>query len=427
MNKSIAVNSSKLNWIIAFLIGFLSANNIIYVFRVRNTTIKAITVVALLGLINVIISRGGKIKSPSNMIPSSLRYCFICILVSFVPVLFFNHDIIYQWMVGIVAMMLMASVVALVLLLYEDYKDAIYRGILVGFVVNAVLILWGLYNHSKGVAFTLADYFPYELIAPVYIRGSYRGSGLFREAGHLMRYATVFGIPLIYYYMLDRRKRIISLISIVIILAYTRSSTVVALGVEVILLILIHSGKDAKSFWRAVAIIIGIIIASIVVVPIRNFITSEIFSGFVDFTTYREQTTRLTGMRSALRVAEQYPVIGSGWNTLSMLFQKNGYNIFISNKYGGGEFVSAAFSEGLTLLAEIGIFSFFYYWFVLKSAVALIRFKDNLSVAMGVSLIGYFILFFITDFSFNLNGCVAVLIGLTAGRLTEKKRESAQG
>ena len=81
--------------------------------------------------------------------------------------------------------------------------------------------------------------------------------------------------------------------------------------------------------------------------------------------------------------------------------------------------MSAAYSEGLTILAETGAFSLMYYWFVLKSSMSLIKYRDELSITLGVSLVGYFILFFITDFSFNLNGSVAVLIGLTVGRLLE--------
>lgn len=417
-NKSVVISLPNMNRLFAFLIGFLSANNIIYVFKVSNTTIKAIGVVAIIGLIYIAI-RSEKISSPFHMLPNSLRYFFLYVIMSFVPVLVFNQDLIYQWAVGIVAMLIMASVTALVLLLYESYKEDIFKGIYVGFLVNALLILWGLYNHSRGISFTLDEFFPYESIAPVYLGTSYRGSGLFREPGHLMRYTTVFCLPLIYYFRTNRRRMIISIISTIIILANTRSSTAIAFGIEIVLLILIFSSKDAKSFWKAFALIIAIVIAAVIITPIRNFILNKVFSGFVDFTTFRGETARITGMINALKVALKYPALGSGWNTLSMMYEKLGLNIYISNGFGGGAYVSAAYSEGLTILAETGAFSLMYYWFVLKSSISLIKYRDELSITLGVSLVGYFILFFITDFSFNLNGSVAVLIGLTVGRLLE--------
>ena len=169
----------------------------------------------------------------------------------------------------------------------------------------------------------------------------------------------------------------------------------------------------------AFALIIAIVIAAVIITPIRNFILNKVFSGFVDFTTFRGETARITGMINALKVALKYPALGSGWNTLSMMYEKLGLNIYISNGFGGGAYVSAAYSEGLTILAETGAFSLMYYWFVLKSSISLIKYRDELSITLGVSLVGYFILFFITDFSFNLNGSVAVLIGLTVGRLLE--------
>lgn len=423
MNKSIAVKSSRLNRIIAFLIGFLSANNIVYVFSVGNTTIKAIAVVALIGLAIIAVNNHGRLLNPFYMLPQSLRLSFAFILLSFVPVLLFNRDTFYQWFVGIIAFLLMCFVAAIVLLLYDDYKEYIYNGIYWGMIINTLLILIGLFNFSRGISFTLAEFFPAETIANVYLGHSYRGSGLFREGGHLMRYVAVMGFPLMYYYKGNKKKMLIAMISMIIILAYTRSSTAVVFGLEVAILILIFVGKNARSFWRALAAIIAVIIATVVITPIRNFMVDNIFSGFIDITTYRIQTTRLTGIRSAIKVAEQYPIIGSGWNTLSKIFQKMGYNVFISNGFGGGEYVSAAFSEGLTMLAELGIFSFFYYWFIIKSSVSLLRNRDSLSVALGVSLIGYFLLFFITDFSFNLNGCVAVLIGLSIGRMREMTNE----
>ena len=160
-NKSVVISLPNMNRLFAFLIGFLSANNIIYVFKVSNTTIKAIGVVAIIGLIYIAI-RSEKISSPFHMLPNSLRYFFLYVIMSFVPVLVFNQDLIYQWAVGIVAMLIMASVTALVLLLYESYKEDIFKGIYVGFLVNALLILWGLFNHSRGISFTLDEFFPYE-------------------------------------------------------------------------------------------------------------------------------------------------------------------------------------------------------------------------------------------------------------------------
>lgn len=414
VNKSVILSPSSINRLFAFLIGFLSANNIVYVFKVGNTTIKAIGVIALIGLVHIAVIKKGRIKSPFHMLPNSLRYYFLFVILSFIPVLLFNRDLINRWVVGIVAMLMMASVIVLVVLLYKDYKSDIFEGIYVGFVINALLILWGLFNHSRGISFTLAEYFPSEVIAPVYLGGPFRGSGLFREPGHLMRYTTVFCLPLIYYYRSNRRKMVISIICTIIILAFTRSSMAIAFGIEIVLLILVVSSKDVKSFRKVFALIATSVIAAATIPALRNFINNQVFSGFVDFTNYRYEITRLTGMENAIKVALQYPVLGTGWNTLTMVYEKLGLNIFISNGFGGGSNVNTAFSEGLTIFAETGIFSFLYYWFIIKQSLSLIKNRDGLSISLGISLVGYFILFFLSDYSFNLNGSVAVLIGVAA-------------
>ncbi len=162
-----------------------------------------------------------------------------------------------------------------------------------------------------------------------------------------------------------------------------------------------------KLAYGLIAIILFIMIYVFSGASFLKPITDSLSEGVLDIFVNGD-VSRTTGMRYAVEVIKQYPLLGCGWNLLTSIFQDNGY-------YGVNG-VLGSYSAGLSLAAEIGIGSVFYYYFVIKSSVMFIRKKDDtVELASGITLLLYFALFFATDYS--IDGGSAVFLGLMLSKL----------
>ncbi len=179
--------------VMAFLIGLLSANNILYVFVVGSTPIYTINVFCVICFVVLTIIEGGKIPVFSN-IPVSLKVLLFFIVLSFLPVILFNRQYTYRWFVGIISLILSLVVIYVVMWL-EDYHRYIYIGVAVGIIINAAFTLYTYILYQQGIMFTLSDYFPALNMPIQYSSNPFRAWGLFKEPGHMMRYMAIMFLP----------------------------------------------------------------------------------------------------------------------------------------------------------------------------------------------------------------------------------------
>lgn len=402
--------------VMAFITGLLSANNIIYLFVVGSTPIMLSCIYASACLVYLFFIHDENLSTTFANIPQSLKIFFVFIILSLIPILVFHHQYSYQWLVGLIELLLYCCI-ALVVASLDNNRQQLLSGIFLGLIINFAFVIYAYYMYRRGVVYSLNDIFPAVHMKVLYIGNAFRGWGLFKEPGHLMRYICILCF-VVWEYISNKSvaQKIAMLLSIAVLVMFSISSAVIILIIGIVIYINLKSKRNIKLM---IGSIIGIIVAvSIVLLLARNnqfisLLVTSFQSGVTDiFSTTGGNATRYSGMDYVLQVIRNYPIIGSGWNTLTQVFIEEGY-------YGVGN-VRGSYSEGFTLIAELGIFCLPYFVFLWKSIIKELKCLDSYSVALGTGLLLYLILLFITDYSIDSGS--AILIGLTI--LSNKERNN---
>ena len=406
--------NSLLYSLMAFVLGLLSANNIFYVFVIGTTPILLITVYAILCLGFLFVSTPSTINTVFRGIPNILWTFMFCTLLSVVMVIIFNPSYLYQWLVGIIDLLLYTSIILLVIAL-KEYTSSIIKGIVIGIIINAVFVGFALILFKSGSIFTLHDVFPAWNMPIQTPYNSFRGWGLFLEPGHLMRYVAI--MTLLVYFGLNKQEKTIKYIfvlSVAIIMTFTISSSIAIFVIGLISFLLLSGKTNKKLVINASILLVFAGIALILFSKISTLgaeILQYFMEGLFNFkATDSSSEIRKNGMKSALFVVKDYAFIGCGWNTFTKVFQDSGFYI--------GE-VKGSYSELLTLVAELGIGAITYLIFLFSNVKYNIKKRDFYHIAIACSIMIYFALFSLTDYS--LNGDCAVFIGLIiANRIQDK-------
>lgn len=401
---------NRFYYFVLFIIGVFSSTNVLYGFVVGSTPILIGQIAGVVCLIAILFVQKGKLYNvkPILRILPSIKLLFLCIVASFIPVIIFNPNNLYQWFVGIIALLLNLTIIISILEGMNNI-DGLYMGIAVGIILNLILSMYALLQYKSGTIFTLNDYFPYANTAALFMSNAFSARGFFKEPGHLMRFLAIFAIPLIT--RLHQQHKIISkLLTFVIgvMLAFTGSATIAVFCIG-FLAYYLYSRK--KSPLKIVILIVGGgIFFGILLWIFRNQIVSSgmlksFSSGFQSlFVTTGSNGSRIQGMKYALNIIAKYPIIGCGWNTLS--------KIFVSEGYYGVNSILGSYSGILTLFAEIGIGAFSFIYLIYKSFRYLLRMGDALSIGIAFSLAIYFVLFCLTDFTIDPGSAVFLAIAL---------------
>ncbi|MEN6460265.1 MAG: O-antigen ligase family protein [Syntrophomonas sp.] len=410
--------NSQWNSAMAFILGLLSTNNIVYLFVVGTTPIMLICVYSVVCLFLILLFQGGRIVNFTKYITLDLKLFFIGIFVSIVSILLFNIGNAYQWLVGIVDLLLYLTIVILVIVV-KDYRKSIMRGILIGLIINVLFIAYAYYLYLHGTVFTLSEVFPAVNVKIAYIGNDFRGWGLFKEPGHLMRFIAIF-ILLLWEELFGSLsvKSISVMAMIAFMVMFSESASILILVFGIFLYIFIAGRTNPGKFLQAVAIIAFAILSLVLLatrISVLQTLLNTFTAGFVDaFVPSGGNSTRFTGIDSVLGIIKEYPLIGCGWNTLTKLFISNDlYNL--NNAKG-------AYSEGLSLIAEVGLWSLFYFGFLIRKTWSFLKNRKDLhTLALGCSLLIYFVLYFTTDFC--IDGGSAILLGLV---LIKSKENNTQ-
>lgn len=427
MNRQTIISSDmnhhghKMEKILAWILGFLCCNNIFYAFVVGSTPIMFIYVYAIFALGVLVIKNKGLFPNFFLYVPTSLKLFMIFIVFSGLSTLILYTSYIYQYFVGVIEIILHVLLIALIMWL-NDCKNEIYKGIAVGIIVNFALVVYGYIRYRQGVIFSLNDLFPAIEIKTQYIGNAYRGVGLFKEPGHLMRFVSVMILP-VFASLFDKFsfKALILLIAVLVISAFSLSSSLIILLIGIVAY---YFAFDPTDILKKVRILIGMAVAVSLVLFIAK--SSPDLSVFVDsfqsglediFSDSSGNEIRKSGMSGAINVIKQTLPLGSGWNTFTKVFESLGYY---------SEDVKGSYSEMLSLIAEVGFSAVLYLWFVLSTSISYLKQSKNAAyVSIGVALLIYLSLMFMTDY--GLEPGMAVLLGIVFGdnmKSGEGKRKS---
>ncbi len=396
--------------ILLFIIGSVSCSNILSAFVVGSTPIMIANVLAIVLLIFCIMSSHGRFVRILHYLTKDLLYLGIFILLSIIQVLLFNPGNAYQWLVGTISLLLQFSIIMSIIESKQEI-NALYWGLFIGVIANFIISVYAMILYNSGVIFDLAKYFPAESgIGTMYLSNSFRARGLFKEQGHLMRFLAIIAIPLGQF--VKEKNKILFVLYIVMttfMMAFTGSSSVAYFLVGFFAYIMIINGKNATKI--ILAILAGMVIVFGFLFFGRNNPTiSKLLAAFQDgflsiFDVSGANLGRVKGMKFAIEIIKNYPIIGCGWNNFTKVFMDNGYY--------GVDYVMGSYSAALSLIAEIGLASFFYFYFLINKGLRMLKNRAKISnIGFGISLLIYFLLFCSTDYVIDAGSAVFIALVL---------------
>lgn len=393
--------------VMAFLLGLFATNNVVYIFSVNESPILVVYLYAVLILIYFILSNPFRLIIALKHMTIELKLFFCCITFSILPVLFLHHEDIGRWLPGYILLILNIVYMLDVIMLYGDYKY-IAKGIEAGIVVNFMLVVYEYVSYSMGSIFNLANLFPMEDIVTLVQWNAFRGQGLFKEPGHLMRFIAISFILILPYLMKQKKiTRCLFVVMFILFLSFTRSaSTVYALVGVGIVFVACNRKKIGK-------LGIGIVILLAIIAVVSIF--SSYFPGLSEwlesfsyaitdlFNTAKLGTddARIVGMTNAISLMKEFPVIGAGWNTVTALFMERGFYT---------ETVKGTYSYLLSLIVELGIGVIPLLCFFFSKIRLMIRDDENIGhICLAAAMIVYFLLMCTTDYTFD--PCIMLMTG----------------
>lgn len=394
------------------VIGFFACTNVIYAFVVGSTPIYVEQLLAVIFLCYTIVLQKGKLFNIRGVINKELLLLFIFIIASIIPVAIFNRDNIYQWVVGVVALILNIFIILLVLEL-KDYLKYLYIGIIIGIIANFIISAYAMLMYHRGIIYSLTELFPATHMATHYLSNAFRARGFFREQGHLMRFLAVFFFPVSAYVHKYGSKlaEIFVILAMLFLMAFSGSSSLAFFGVGLVLYFaLLYRENAAKIIgWSVLGTIVVVLLVlfgnqlPLVGNAINTFVIGV--TSILDFSG--SNSARMQGMRYAIEIIKDYPITGCGWNNLTKLFMSYGF-------YGTNA-VLGSYSAALSLVAEIGLASLFYFYFIVnKVAICLKNCTDQYVLSIGVSMLVYGMIFMSTDFTIDCSSAVFIAIATIA-------------
>jgi hypothetical protein len=261
---------------------------------------------------------------------------------------------------------------------------------------------------KRGIVVNLKDYFPATDMANIYLSNSFRARGLFKEQGHLMRFLAIMFFPLIGY--MNKKSKIKSyfLMAIFLFMMFYTASAALALFLMVsitYLVVLLKKNAHKVIGWCAILLLgsVAVLFLSHRVELLNNIVRALVEGVTEIVVTTGSNGGRLQGMKCALEIIKQYPIFGCGWNCITMVMVKLGYY---------GNMVLGSYSGLLSLIAEVGVFGFFYIYFIISKGIYFIKQNHNVAnVQIGIALFMYLLVFISTDYS--IDASVSVLISLS--------------
>ena len=191
----------------AYWLGLLSTQGIIYVFKVGNTYINIELLVGLMAFVLLTLRHSGEMIGQIKKTDTTIKVYLLSILISFVDVvIYFLQDRsikVQSYFNGLVMLMLSIMIYYSIILL-KKYQMAVIKGIWHGLIINVIVSALQYIFFQRGSYFTLNDLFPQngfyisipwtvaqtKSYDPHWLIYSYRAQGMFLEASYFVSALT---------------------------------------------------------------------------------------------------------------------------------------------------------------------------------------------------------------------------------------------
>lgn len=391
--------------IIAYLIGILTCQNVIYAFKFGNSYINILYVITVFFVLSYYFFTGstGIVK---QYIDKSLLLFLMIIYISVIPATFWYFEgtltKFTTYIYGLINIGLGLSLLFSVFIL-RDKLEYIYKGIWHGFIICVLISVIQFVAFNTDKVFSLYFIFPQpsfyistswvnaqnlQLEFPLFF---YRASGMFLETSYYLAFASVFIVPIILHVRPSIVKKIVIYIFSGLILI-SASGNIILLIIAILFWSILKKktvinknvNYKLKNLNASKYIIVVLVLVPTSILFINYIGLDVIIEKIVDSINTanimnEDNTTRFNNMIKGISLICKYP-LGIGYN-FSPTLMKSEFGINQS-----------AFNYLITLAIELSIVGMIaYILMILSFIIRLIKRKNNNSISLMIALICAFI------------------------------------
>lgn len=385
----------------AYWIGLLSTQGIIYAFKVGNTYINIELMVGLVAFVLLTLKHSGEMIGQIKKMDTTIKAYLLSILISFFAVLiYFLQDRsikVQSYFNGLVMLMLSIMIYYSVILL-RKYQMAVIKGIWHGLIINVVVSALQYIFFQRGSYFTFNDLFPQngfyisipwtvaqtKSYDPHWLIYSYRAQGMFLEASYFVSALTTI-ILLLASFEFKRNsfsKTIITIIAVFLSLISSSGNFVVlTFGILVYWFVTRErTGLTRKQF-------VFYMVLFYLALGCAFFVFGQEGKDFSIGTLTNSLLESFDGVK-----------VSSGGNQTRVAFMLAAMKLFLKNPLGVGYNMSstvlksvgstyATFSYVLTVLLEQGVIGLIAYIYLIFSHINRLRIiKNKKSKGLAVAI-----------------------------------------
>lgn len=390
LEHNVGLRSRKYN-ALAFFLGLVVCNDVIYVLKIGNTFHVNISIVySLILLAAISILHSGELIVSFKIIEQWFYAFLLLVFFSAIPAFFMfasYPEYLSRFFNGIIQYALfIISLICTIML--RNQKLYVVKGLLIGFVLNIALSIIAYITYMRGNVFTLYDYFPQDSFnVPKY---QFRAQGFFLEPSYLTSFIISTCFLLLSVYRMNTGKSLLMLLGLLITLSLSTSGNIVILISIGLLYWVLKNLRGAKTHNKKITLGFVFTLAAIIAFTIvfwNNIAEMDLIGNFIkgiqgaDLSS-SDNYRRIDNMAKTLQTILNYP-IGVGWNMSHSILEIT-YDTDIS--------VKAAFNFLLSNTLELGILGTVVYLVLIKklSYDLFMRGKDLYQFGVGLSVLGMF-------------------------------------
>ena len=359
------VKNKKFNEIIAFLMGLLASNNVIYVMKIGNTYFNIAIIFSLIAFIILFVQNANKnIHEIFGVLKGPLKLYIASVVLSFVVSFIIFTGTEYSSSIGncIISFILVLIELETVYLL-KEHKKMIVVGLVTGVFVNICvnIYLYILFKQGQGSSFILYDIFDQN----AYLKNiwMYRAHGLFLEVSYCAAFFAVC-IPLVSYLIKDIYARLTIMLVIIFLMAISLTGNIinVMLSCAVSLIFIRNDNKNKlkNEFAYIKKILMFVFVVSVLIylsgyinnILIENNVINKISLGLKDSSFQAEgNQERYTIIKQSMALIPKY-IMGVGYGMSPAAMKLN---------YEDNVIIATTFNILVRNTLELGIFGIVAY------------------------------------------------------------------
>lgn len=415
------IKNSKFVKNVAFLLGMLVCNDVIYAFKVGGTYINVSFVFGVILFLIIMFTNRNEIKFAFKSMNSYFKIFSLITFISIVPatIVFASQlEKLSSYFNGIIAFILY-FILYIDILILRDYKKDMLKGLAFGFLCNIILSLIQYITYQSGNYFSLYTLFPQPAFQINSYYGvktaiqqspdtfdvfAYRAQGFFLETSYYYAFLVSSAVVL----FVDLKKSMVKMIcaiSLLFIILLTSSGNMIIIIFTFVLYFIAkrlkkqkycdENNRVKKTYKKKDIFYVFVVIGVILIIGMVNYsniekliLENNVYQKFFNNINTANITDegnkgRFTSMMMSLQLVPDYPM-GIGYNMSPTL---------IREEFGKLVEANTTFNQLIKIQLETGFLGTIVYLFFIYSISVQLILKANhkRGLAIGIAVLGTFI------------------------------------